>query len=102
MVHGLKMNPKIKSIEDQIAFFNKLKDLMKEYSISSIEAEEDHYQYSTYISGICFNFDWVYDSENDAVRFGAYPTLPANIDKNDLDTVVKKLQHELDEELKAG
>jgi len=102
MVHGLKMNPKIKSIEDQIAFFNKLKDLMKEYSMSCIEAEEDHYQYSTHVSGVCFNFDWVYDSENDVVRYGGQPTLPSYIDQNDINIVVKKLQQELDEELKAG
>jgi hypothetical protein len=99
-----KMTPKIKYIEDQIAFFNELDELLIKYDVSSIEVEEDSGYSGCYPTGISFNFRWAYSDgvADEYARYGGYTTLPTRIYNNSIQDVVERLQKELDEELKSS
>jgi len=91
------MTPEQKLKIDKKEFFEKLSDLMEEYSVDVIEVETTSRNYHELIDGISFDFSWRYaDGHSEVIRYGGNVLTSSYTTLEDLQTVVKELQEDID------
>jgi len=91
------MTPEQKLTLDKKEFFEKLSALMEEYSVDTIEVETSSRYYHESIDGISFDFSWKYvNFGSELIRYGGSVLTSSYTTLEDLRTVVKELQEDID------